>query len=134
MVLARIVPVEDTIMSPNGSQAHSVFDVEQLIVNISPKVSMAVRYACRYYGHQTNWAEVMDLSQDILVTLISDGGRALRTFANHSSIDTWLKTVVRRELRSYFLKRRWEKENFRNVDELSPEDLRCEANQEERLM
>jgi len=32
------------------------------------------------------------------------------------------------------LKRRWEKENFRNVEDLSPEDLRYEANQEERLI
>jgi RNA polymerase sigma factor (sigma-70 family) len=97
-------------------------------------ISKAVRYTCRLYGYQANGDEVEDLSQDILVTLFNDEGRVLRSFANRSSVETWLYTIVRRELRPYFLKRRWEKENLSDVDDLSTEALRYEANQEERLI
>jgi|SRR5882672_11201426 len=114
----------------NGSQAPNGLDIEQLIA----KVSKAVRSACRSYDYQASRDEVEDLRQDILVTLFKDGSRTLQSFANRSSIDTWLYTIVRRELRSHLLKRRWEKENLSNVDELSPETLRYRANQEERLI
>lgn len=93
-----------------------------------------MRYACRYYGYQANRDEVEDLVQDILVKLFKDDGRVLQSFANRSLIDTWLYTVVRRELRTYLLRRLWEKENMSNVDDLSSENLRYEANQEERLI
>ena len=117
-------------MSPNGSQALDELDIEQLIA----KVSKAVRSVCRSYNYQANQDEVEDLSQDILVTLFKDSGRVLQSFDNRSSIDTWLYTIVRRGLRSYLLKRRWEKENLSNVDGLSPETLRYKANQEESLI
>ncbi len=114
-------------MSPNGLQTPNALDIEQLIA----KVLKAVRYACRFYGYQANRDEVEDLGQDILVKLIKNDGRVLQSFANRSSIDTWLYTIVRRELKPYILRRRWEKENLSNVDDLSPEALRYEANQEE---
>jgi RNA polymerase sigma factor (sigma-70 family) len=117
-------------MLPNGSQTPDAPDIEQLIA----KIPKTVRYACRFYGYQANWDEVEDLSQDILVKLIKDGGRVLQSFANRSSIDTWLYTTVRRELRPYFLRRRWEKENLSNVDDLLPETLRYEADQEKVLI
>jgi RNA polymerase sigma factor (sigma-70 family) len=130
MVLARISSNEEANMPPNGSQTPDALNIERLIA----KVPKAVRYACRYYGYQANWNEVENLSQNILVKLFKDDGRVLQSFANRSSVDTWLYTVVRRELRRYFLRRWWEKENLTNVDDLSPETLRFEANQEERLI
>jgi RNA polymerase sigma factor (sigma-70 family) len=115
---------------PNGSQATDRLDIERLIA----KVTKAVRYACRFYNYRASQDEVEDFSQDILVKLLKDDGRILQSFANRSSVDTWLYTVVRRELRPYLFRLRWEKENLSNVDDLSPETLRYRANQEERLI
>jgi len=117
-------------VSPNGSQTPDALDIEQLIA----KVSKAVHRVCRSYNYQADRDEVEDLSQDILVTLFKDRGRVLQSFDNRSSIDTWLYTIVRRGLRSYLLKRQWEKENLSNVDGLSPETLRYKANQVESLI
>lgn len=117
-------------MLPNGSQAPDALDVERLIAT----VSKAVRYACRLYGYQANGDEVEDFSQDILVTLFNDEGRVLRSFANRSLVETWLYTIVRRKLRLYFLRRRWEQENLSDVGDLPTEALRYEANQEKRLI
>jgi RNA polymerase sigma factor (sigma-70 family) len=130
LILARISSDEEVSVSPNGSQSPDALNIEQLIA----KVPKAVRYACRFYGYQANWDEVADFSQDILVTLFNDDGRVLKSFANRSSIETWLYTIVRRALGPYLLRRRWEKENLNDVDDLSPEALRYEANQEERLI
>jgi DNA-directed RNA polymerase specialized sigma24 family protein len=107
-------------MSPNGSQSPDALDVEQL----KTKVSKAVRHACRFYNYQANRDEVEDLSQDVLFKLLKNDGRVLQSFASRSSVDTWLYTVVRRELRPYFLRQQREKENLINVDDLSPETLR----------
>jgi RNA polymerase sigma factor (sigma-70 family) len=107
-------------MPTNDSQAPDAVDAKQLVLGLSPKVPKAVRYACRFYGHDPNWAEVEDLSQNVLVKLIDDDCRRLRSFANFSSIETWLYTVVRRDVRPYVLRRRWEKENVIYVnDQLS---------------
>jgi len=57
-------------MPSNDSQAPDAIDSKQLVVGLSPKIPKAVRYACRFYGHDPNWDEVEDLSQDVIVKLI----------------------------------------------------------------
>jgi RNA polymerase sigma factor (sigma-70 family) len=130
LILTRISSDEEVSVSPNSSQSPDTLNIKQLIA----KVSKAVCCACRFYGYQANRDEVDDFSQDILVTLFNDDGRVLKSFANRSSIETWLYTIVRRTLAPHLLRRRWEKENLNDVDDLSPEALRCDANQEERLI
>jgi len=126
--------MEETILPSNDSQAPDAFDVKQLVVGLSPKVPKAVRYACRFYGHDPNWAEVEDLSQDVLVKLIDDNCRRMRSFANFSSIETWLYTVVKHNVRPYVLRRRWEKENVSYANDLLSNVLSCQPAQDKTLI
>ncbi len=121
---------EEVKVSPNGSQVPEVIDIEWLIA----KVPKAVRYACRFYGYQASQDEVEDFSQFVFLKMLKNNGRILRSFEGRSSIDTWLYAVVRRELKPYLLGRQWEEENMSDVDDLSPETLRYNPNQEERLI
>jgi RNA polymerase sigma factor (sigma-70 family) len=121
-------------MPSNDSQAPHAFDAKQLVVGLSPKVPKAVRYACRFYGHDPNWAEVEDLSQDVLVKLIDDNCRRMRSFANFSSIETWLYTVVKHNVRPYVLRRRWEKENVSYANDLLSSVLSYQPAQDKTLI
>jgi RNA polymerase sigma factor (sigma-70 family) len=121
-------------MPSNDSQAPDAFDAKQLVVGLSPKVPKAVRYACRFYGHDPNWDEVEDLSQDVLVKLIDDNCRRIRSFANFSSIETWLYTVVKHNVRPYVLRRRWEKENVSYANDLLSDALSYQPAQDKTLI
>jgi RNA polymerase sigma factor (sigma-70 family) len=121
-------------MPSNDSQAPDALDVKQLVVGLSPKVPKAVRYACRFYGHDPKWDEVEDLSQVILAQLIEDNYRRMRSFANFSSIETWLYTMVKHNVKPYVLRRRWEKENMSYVNELLSGALSYQPTQEKTLI
>ena len=121
-------------MYPNDSQAPDSLDAKQLVVRLSPKVPKAVSFACRFYGHNPNWDEVEDLSQDVLAKLIDDNCRRMRSFANFSSIETWLYTVVKHNVKPYVLRRRWEKENVSCVNDLLSGSLSYQPTQEKTLI
>jgi RNA polymerase sigma factor (sigma-70 family) len=123
-----------TIMPSNDSQAPDPLDAKRLVVELSPKVPKAVRYACRFYGHDPNRDEIEDLSQGVLAKLIEDNCRRMRSFANHSSVETWLYTVVKHDVKPYVLRRRWEKENVGYVNDLAPDALSYQPAQEKALI
>jgi RNA polymerase sigma factor (sigma-70 family) len=118
----------------NDSRAIDALNAKQLVVRLSPKVPKAVRHACRLYGHDPSWDEVEDLSQDVLAKLMDDNCRRMRSFANFSSIETWLYTVVRRDVKPYVLKRRREKGKVCYVDDLLPDTLNYQPTQEKTLI
>src|SRR6266508_2173464 len=126
--------MEEMILLLNDSQAPDALDAKQLVVGLSPKVPKAVRYACHFYGHDPKWDEVEDLSQGILAKLIEDNYRRMRSFANFSSIDTWLYTVVKHDVKPYVLRRRWEKENVSYVNDLLPGALSYQPTQDKTLI
>jgi RNA polymerase sigma-19 factor, ECF subfamily len=122
--------VEEAIMSPNGSQASDIPDVEQLIIKLSLKVSKTVR---RVYRHPTNPDEIEDITQDVLVLLIENDYRRLRSFAGLSKIETWMYTIVKHCVGQHLWKRRWENDTV-SVDDLSTYALTYQPIQEKMLI
>jgi RNA polymerase sigma factor (sigma-70 family) len=121
-------------MPSNDSQAPDALNAKQLVVELLPKVSRAVRYACLFYGHAPNWEEVEDLSQAVLDKLIEDNCRRMRSFANLSSIETWLYTVVKHDVKPYVSRRLWEKENVSYPNDLLSGALSYQPAQEKTLI
>jgi RNA polymerase sigma factor (sigma-70 family) len=117
----------------NDSPALVTLDVERLIIELLPVVHGAVRYSCRVYGHNTNQDEIRDLCQDTVVLLIENDYRRLRSFANRSSLETWLYTVVRHNVKLYLWKRRVQTRMV-SVDDLSQDALTYQPIQEETLI
>jgi RNA polymerase sigma factor (sigma-70 family) len=120
-------------MVPNDSLALVQVDVERLIVDLLPVVHSAVRYSCHVYGHHTNQDEISDLCQDVVLLLIENDYHRLRSFANRSSIETWLHTVARHNVKLYLHKRRSQKLTV-NVDDVSQDALVYQPIQEETLI
>ena len=54
-------------MPSNDSRTPDAFDAKQLVVGLSPKVPKAARYACRFYGHDPNWAEVKGCVSEMMM-------------------------------------------------------------------
>ena len=117
-------------MAPNDSQAPDIPDVELLIIKLSPKVSKAVRHV---YRHPTNPDEIEDITQDVLILLIENDYRRLRTYAGRSKIETWIQTIVRHCVGQHLRKRRWENYTV-SVDDLLPDALTYQPIQEKMLI
>jgi RNA polymerase sigma factor (sigma-70 family) len=126
-------PRKEMIMVPNDSLALVKIDVERLIIELLPVIHGAVRYSCRVYGHHTNQDEIRDLCQDAVLLLIENDYRRLRSFANRSSLETWLYTVVRHNVKLYLRKLRLQKPTV-SVDDLPQGALVYQPIQEETLI
>ncbi|HKQ76187.1 MAG TPA: sigma-70 family RNA polymerase sigma factor [Blastocatellia bacterium] len=120
-------------MDPNDSFALVKIDVDRLIIELLPVVHGAVRYSCRVYGHHTNQDEIRDLCQDAVLLLMENDYQRLRSFANRSSLETWLYTVVRHNVKLYLWKRRL-RDRTVSVDDMSQDALAYQAIQEEALI
>src|SRR5215510_10985590 len=71
-------------------------DPEKLLDMVMEHIPGAVRYACYVGKHSVSRNEVEDLCQDIIIILIEDNYRRLRTFRGNSSARTWVHRVVKR--------------------------------------
>jgi len=120
-------------MAPVGSQTSDLQDVERLILDLSPTIPKAVRYAFYCHGCRANTDEVKDLCQDVFYLLARNDYRALRSFDNRCPIETWLYAVVRHTISRYLLKRR-RLEEIVSLDDLSPDALFYQATQEMTLL
>lgn len=120
-------------MVPNYSLTLVEVDVERSIVELLPVIHNAVRYSCRIYGHQANQDEVRDLCQDAALLLIENDYRRLRSFANRSSLETWLYTVIRHNVKLYLRKLRLQNHTV-SVDDLSQDALAYQPVQEGALI
>lgn len=62
-------------------------------------VTNAVHRGYRIYGHRPNPEDVKDIVQEIVLLLIKDDFRVLRSFEQRSSLETWLQTIARHKIR-----------------------------------
>ena len=120
-------------MAPVDSQTSDPQDVERLILDLSPTIPKAVRYAFYCYSCRANTDEVKDLCQDIFYLLIRNDYHALRSFDNRCPIETWLYAVARHTISRYLLKRR-RLEKMLSLDALPPGALFYQATQETTLL
>jgi RNA polymerase sigma factor (sigma-70 family) len=80
-------------------------DTEFRIDNLIPNISAAVRLTCVLHKYKADKNEIEDLCQQILLLLLEDNNRRLRSFNNEkASINTWLKTVIFHYLSRQMLK------------------------------
>jgi|GEM_PF-3861533 len=106
-------------------------DQMQLVEMCLPQVQASVRRACRKYYYQAAREEVDDFSQEILLSLLEQSARRLRSYDPlKAAFSTWLDNVVEHHvidhLRSQKQAESWE--------HLTPEELMYPPLQEEALM
>lgn len=113
-------------MSLQNISSTEPINLEQLVIPLLPDIYEAVRWACLRYQDRVRQDELDDLSQQIVLMLIKDDCRLLRSFKRHSSFKTWLQAIVNHSAYKYF---RWLK-HTENPDEVEMESLICSPPQD----
>jgi RNA polymerase sigma factor (sigma-70 family) len=91
-------------------------ELEQLVTLLLPTINEAVRWSYLRYKERICQDELNDLSQQIILMLIEDNCRRLRSFKGQSSIETWLQPLVKNHIYNYF-NRRKQNESLNEVDQ-----------------
>jgi RNA polymerase sigma factor (sigma-70 family) len=113
-------------------------DLEQLVTILLPSIYEAVQWAyLRYRGHICQ-DEFDDLSQQIILTLIEEDCRRLRSFNCQSSFKTWLQTVVNNHVYKYFYRQK-QTESLNEVNHGSltyspPQDQEIDTVEKQKLL
>ncbi|MCI0488668.1 MAG: sigma-70 family RNA polymerase sigma factor [Blastocatellia bacterium] len=102
-----------------------------LIVTLLPDIRRFVLQSFMRYKRYPQDADVEDMSQQIVVLLIEDDYRRLRTFDDQrSSLKTWLWVVVIREVVRHLRSQRV----MISLEELLSDSVICEADQDKRVL
>jgi RNA polymerase sigma factor (sigma-70 family) len=91
------------VSSQNFNPAATI-DLENLVAICLPDIYEAVRWACLRCQGRIRQDELDHLSQQIVLKLIKDDCRLLRSFKRNSLFKTWLQAIVNRHTYKYF---RW---------------------------
>jgi len=104
--------------------------MEILLDKIIPLIPKAVKYTCYIGKHHISKEETEDLCQEVIIALIEDDYRRLRTFRQDSSIKTWIFKVVRH----YVNNKLDGKKHTVNIDEVSPNLMALDPIQEKVIL
>jgi RNA polymerase sigma factor (sigma-70 family) len=96
-------------------------DTENLLNHWLNQIPEAVRHSCKLYGYRINIDDFEDLCHDIVIFLIEENCRRLRTFRGQSSARTWIYTVVRH----YLIDRLPRKHNSVSLEDAEVSSLSC---------
>ncbi len=104
-------------------------EMKSLLVEMWPLIPAAVRRACHSLEHHPDQMELDGLASRITLLLMDNDFHTLRSFTNRSKPQTWLYTIARRLI----LHRIQEQGGKVSLDDLSPDSLVSQSNQEEKL-
>jgi len=101
---------------------------EELLEAVLPDISQAVGAACCHYGVDQD--EIDDFYQEIVLFLIEDDSRRLRSFQKKSSPKTWLTAIALHHISNHVSRQR----KAISLDEISDDLLVCNPSQESELI
>jgi RNA polymerase sigma factor (sigma-70 family) len=85
-------------MRAKGAPHKDDIDPEGLFDEILSDIPLVVHRACHSLGHRPRRTEIEGIIQGIVLLLIDRDYYTLRSFKRLSSLQTWLFTIVRRQL------------------------------------
>ncbi len=103
-------------------------DPRELIEAILAEIQDAASLACHRYS--VDPSEIEDLYHEIIVQLVEDDYRRLRSFRKESSIKTWLAAIALNYVRNYVSR----KPTAISLDDLPHDSSVCAPKQEHRLL
>jgi RNA polymerase sigma factor (sigma-70 family) len=128
LLIERQIELKGSVYLPNLHRIVPI-DLEKLVVILLPSINDAVRWAYLRYQGRICQDELDDLSQQIILTLIEDHCRRLRSFNGQSSFKTWLQAVVDHHIYNYVYRRK----QTETLDEIDQESLTCSPLQDQGI-
>ncbi len=112
-------------MSPNSPE------VKEVLAQATALLDQAIRQACLHLHHQPTPAEVKRLKQRLVVILLEDDCRRLRTFdPQKGRLESWVRTVAQRYVKQFL----GEEKRWLGLEAVPPKLLIQAPEQEERLL
>jgi len=105
-------------------------DVEKLFYDILPHIPKVVSQVCANLNRHPSQVELDGYAQRIVVLLIDDDFKVLRSFDYRSEPETWLYRIVWRRI-SHWL---GERKRMVSLEVLPPDIFITQPNQEERII
>lgn len=105
-------------------------EMQKLLLEMWLLIPAAVRKACHSLDHHPDQVELDGLSSQIVELLIDNDFHTLRSFDNCSKQQTWLYTIARRHI----LHLLQEQKRKSSLEDLPPDSLIFQPNQEENLL
>jgi RNA polymerase sigma factor (sigma-70 family) len=105
LLIERLIERQESVSSPHFNSTGPI-DLEQLIAILLADINDVVRWAYLRYRGRICLDELDDLSQQIILTLIKNHCRRLRSFSGQSSFKTWLQAVVDHHIYNYSNRRK----------------------------
>lgn len=103
---------------------------ERLIIELKPLLKIALQKSFRIYCLQLSHAEIEDHTQEIILRLIENDYRRLRTFDQKSSLRTWSWIVVKHYLINHFRGMR----RTESLSDVSPDSVIIKPLQEDTII
>lgn len=114
-----------------GMRPSDEISPEQLIEALLYDIRSAARVACSSYRYRASNSEIDDICQEIIILLIDDDYRRLRSFdSEKSSLKWWLKAVVTHHVSNRIRR----EQRAESLDDLGPESIACEPLQEKKAI
>jgi RNA polymerase sigma factor (sigma-70 family) len=80
-------------------ESNELETLKKFVANSRALIGKTVRIACRKYKHNATPEEIEDFTEDIIVLLLEDDCRKLRTYdSSQASFPTWLQSVVNHDV------------------------------------
>ena len=93
-----------------------------------PDIVQAVRAACWHYG--VDQSQIQDFYHEIILLLIEDDYRRLRSFRGDSSRETWLTAIARHYVGGHVARQK----KATSLDEIPVDRVVCNPTQEDELI
>lgn len=114
---------------PTGTTAPAL-DLGRIVEDLLPDIRIIVCASLCHFSHKSPNYEIDDLCQQIVVLLMDDDFRRLRSFDHASSHKTWLTAVVRNHVINHLRRQK----TMISFDDLGPAAIRCPPLQDKQLI
>ena len=130
--------LENSLTQPDNSNSEISFDdflklISDFGITLTDHlkiISDAVRRSYRIYRLRFNRADMEDIVQSIVLLLIKDDCRALRSFKGLSSLETWQQTIANHETIRFYRG----KKDMMSLEDLSPAEQAYPPSQEDEVL
>jgi len=122
--------VKEVFKSTTDLNSNEHLRLDSMIETLMPQLFQAVRWACLRSPHQTSRDEMEDICQEIILLLVEEDYRRLRSFnEQRSSLQTWLTAIAKHQLSKRFRRRK----PVESLEDLPPNSLPYQPTQEEEI-
>lgn len=126
--------------APSPDNPNSEISIDDLLKLISDSdisfddflklISNAAQRSCRRYRSYSNRDDVEDIAQSIVLSLIKNDCRGLRSYGSRSPLKAWLQPIANHETFHFYCRQK----DAISLEDLSPDDQAYPPSQDDKVL